>query len=192
MLCWSRSRRCDDMVGLHQLPSGSASPKPSFRRLCALLQAQFSTLCWMTTRTKRPWPTISSVRSTSSIRRGSCSSSYSSSCNGRRISFTSSPCLSRVLRLRCVPSLGPWTSTSLVPFRKILGRARHLGGRYASNGSNKADIGFRLQAMAANWSALRGFRFARSPWSHRRLIDLLVTNSGCVDHGRRGIRSIAR
>ena len=60
--------------------------------------------------------------------------------------------------------------TSLVPFGEILGRARHFGGRYAFKGSNKALIECRLQAMAANWSALRGFWFARSPWSHRRLI----------------------
>ena len=60
--------------------------------------------------------------------------------------------------------------TSLVPFGKILSGARHTGGRYAFNGSNKAEIVCRLQAMAANWSALRGFWFARSPWSHRRLI----------------------
>ena len=62
--------------------------------------------------------------------------------------------------------------TSLVPFGKILGRARRFGGRYTFNGSNKAEIGCRTQAMAANWSALRGFWFARSPWSHRRLIFL--------------------
>ena len=63
----------------------------------------------------------------------------------------------------------------LVPFGKILGRARHLGGRHAFNGSNKAEIDCRLQAMAANWLALRGFWFARSPWSHRRLIFLSRT-----------------
>ena len=62
--------------------------------------------------------------------------------------------------------------TPLVPFGKILGRARHLAGRYAFNGSNKAEIECTLQAMAANWSALRGFWFARSPWSCRRLIFL--------------------
>ena len=62
--------------------------------------------------------------------------------------------------------------TSLVPSGKILGRARHFGGRYAFNGSNKAQTECRLQAMAATWSALRGFWFARSPWSHRRLIFL--------------------
>ena len=62
--------------------------------------------------------------------------------------------------------------TSLVPFGKVLGRTRHLGGRYSFNGSNKAEIECRLQAMAANWSALRGFWFAHSSWSHRRLIFL--------------------
>ena len=41
--------------------------------------------------------------------------------------------------------------TSLVPFGKILGRARYLGGRYSFNGSNKAEIEWRLQAMAPNW-----------------------------------------
>ena len=40
---------------------------------------------------------------------------------------------------------------------KILSRARHLDGRYAFNGSNKAKIECRLQAMAANWSVLLGF-----------------------------------
>ena len=45
-------------------------------------------------------------------------------------------------------------------------------GRDFFNGSNKAEIGCRLQAMAANWSALRGFWFVRSPWSHRHLIFL--------------------
>ena len=53
--------------------------------------------------------------------------------------------------------------TSLAPFGKILGRARHLGGRYAFNGSNKAELECRRQG-------LRGFWFARSPLSHRRLI----------------------
>ena len=71
--------------------------------------------------------------------------------------------------------------TSLVPFGKILGRARHLGGRYAFNGSNEAEIECRLQAMAANCSALRGIWFARSTWS--QTFDFLVTNRECVDHG---------
>ena len=48
--------------------------------------------------------------------------------------------------------------TSLV-FGKILGRARHLGGCHAFNGSNEAEIECRLRAMAANWSALRGCWF---------------------------------
>ena len=62
--------------------------------------------------------------------------------------------------------------TSLVPFGKILGGARHLGGRYAFNGCNKAEIECRSHAMAAKWSAFRGFWFARSPLSHRRQIFL--------------------
>ena len=62
--------------------------------------------------------------------------------------------------------------TSVVPFGKFLGRARHLGGRYAFNGSKKAEIECRLQAMAANWSALRSIWFARSPRGHKRLIFL--------------------
>ena len=57
-----------------------------------------------------------------------------------------------------------------VPFGKILGRARHLGARYSFNGSNKTEIDCRLKAIMANWAALRPFWFARSPWSHRRLI----------------------
>ena len=59
------------------------------------------------------------------------------------------------------------------------------------NGSNKADIECRLQAMAANWSALRGFWFARLPWNHRRLI-FPVSNREHVDHGPRCMRSITR
>ena len=69
---------------------------------------------------------------------------------------------------------------SLVPFGKILGRARHLGGRYAFNGSNKAEIECRLQAMAANWSALRGIWFARSPRGHKRLIFLSLMVSASI------------
>ena len=61
-------------------------------------------------------------------------------------------------------------STSLVSVGKILGGARGCGGRCAFNGSNKAEIECRPQAMAANLSALRGLWFARSPWSHRRLV----------------------
>ena len=79
-------------------------------------------------------------------------------------------------KLEIVPSIRRYGEqrrvTSLVPFGKILGTARHLGGLHAFNGSNKAVIEFRLQAMPANWSALRGFWFARSPWSHRRFISL--------------------
>ena len=62
--------------------------------------------------------------------------------------------------------------TSLVSFGKILGRAGLHGRCYAFNRSNKAEIECRLQLMAAKWSVLRGFWFARSPWSHRRLIFL--------------------
>ena len=42
--------------------------------------------------------------------------------------------------------------TSLVPLGRILVKAKHLGGRYAFNGSNKAEIECSLQAMAAHWS----------------------------------------
>ena len=73
-----------------------------------------------------------------------------------------------------VPSIrrygGERRLTALIPFGQVLGTARHFGGRHAFNGSNKAEIECRLQAMAANWAAQRGFWFARSPWSHRRLI----------------------
>ena len=47
--------------------------------------------------------------------------------------------------------------TSLVSFGKILGRARHLRGRRAFNGSQKAEIECTLQAMVANCLGLRGF-----------------------------------
>ena len=73
-------------------------------------------------------------------------------------------------KLEIVPSIrrygGERRLTALIPFGQVLGRARHFGGRHAFNGSNKAEIECRLQAMAANWAALRGFWFARSPWSH--------------------------
>ena len=46
-------------------------------------------------------------------------------------------------KLEIVPSIRRYGEqrrlTSLVPFGKVLCRARHLGGRYASNGSNKAE-----------------------------------------------------
>ena len=78
--------------------------------------------------------------------------------------------------LEIVPSIRRYREqrrlTALVPFGKILGRARHLGGRYAFNGGSKAETAFRLHAMAAIWAALRGFWFARSPWSRGRLIFL--------------------
>ena len=58
-------------------------------------------------------------------------------------------------KLEIVPSLRRYGEqrrlTALIPHGKVLGRARHLGGRYAFNGSNKAEIECRLQAMAANW-----------------------------------------
>ena len=52
--------------------------------------------------------------------------------------------------------------TSLVPFGKILGRARYLGGRYSFNGSNKAEIECRLQAMAPNWQIVPQRRITSS------------------------------
>ena len=70
--------------------------------------------------------------------------------------------------------------TALIPYGKVLGRARHLGGRYAFNWSNKAEIECRLQAMAANWAALRGLWFARSPWSHRRQIFMSRIGSAAI------------
>ena len=87
-------------------------------------------------------------------------------------------------KLEIVPSIRSYREqrrlTALVPFGKILGRAIHLGGRYAFNGSSKAETEFRLQAMAAILAALRGFWFARSPWSPGRLI-FSVPNRKCVD-----------
>ena len=69
-------------------------------------------------------------------------------------------------KLEIVPSIRRYGEqrrlTSLVPFGKILGGAGHLRGRYSFNGSNKTEIECRLKAMMANWSALRGFWFARS------------------------------
>ena len=70
------------------------------------------------------------------------------------------------------PQIRGTKTPHLAGFGKILGRARHLGGRCSFNGSNKAEIDCRLKAMMANWVALRGFWFARSPWSNRRLIFL--------------------
>ena len=89
--------------------------------------------------------------------------------------------------LEIVPSIRRYGEqrrlTSFVPFRKLLGRAGHFGDRYAFVGSNKADIDCRLQAMVANLSALRGYGFARLPWSHRRLIFLsrIVSASRATD-----------
>ena len=87
-------------------------------------------------------------------------------------------------KLEIVPSIRGYREqrrlTSLVPFGKILGRARHFGGRYAFNGNNKAEIECRMQAMAANWAALTGFLFARSPWSHRRLIFMSRIGSAAI------------
>ena len=81
-----------------------------------------------------------------------------------------------IRKLQSMPSIRRYGEqrrlTALIPFGKILGRARHLRDRYAFTGSNKAEIECRLQAMAVNWSALGVFWFARSPWSHRRLIFL--------------------
>ena len=83
-------------------------------------------------------------------------------------------------KLEIVPSIRGYREqrrlAALVLFGKILGRARHQ---------------CRLQAMAANWAALRGFWFARSPWSHRRLI-FSVPNWKCLHYGSRRICSFTR
>ena len=85
-------------------------------------------------------------------------------------------CKQNLRKLEIVPSIRLYGEqrrlTSLVPFGNLLGRARHLGGRDSLNGRNKTEIDYRLKAVMANWAALRGFWFARSPWSHRRLIFL--------------------
>ena len=90
-------------------------------------------------------------------------------------------------KLEIVPSIRRYGEqirlTSLVPFGKILGRAKHLGGRYAFNGSNSAEIECRQQATAANWSARQ--LLVRTIAMESQTADILVPNCECVDHGAR-------
>ena len=79
-------------------------------------------------------------------------------------------------KLEHVPSIRRYGEqrrlAALIPFGMILGRARHLGGRYAFNGSKKVEFECWLQSLAVEWAALGGLRFARAPWRQRRLIFL--------------------